>query len=298
MSNEFVSIIIVNWYGERFIPKLFDSLRNQTYSNYEVIFLDNNSKDKSINLVKDIKRSFANHINIIQMSENTGYAKGNNIAIKKAKGSYILLLNNDVYLAKDCLEKLISASTKADMVAPKLLYPSGKIQKSISGVPRLRDVFYSSIGLSYISPRFDKWLLSNFEYNKRQIINAQPMFSALLINKNVCNKVGDMDEKLPIFWNDVDWFLRYSRLGFICFYAPEAVAYHHHGASVNKKGRITKIIDSTMSMFYFFSKNYKLTIMQKSLLLVICIYTPIFRLLREIIVVFMNSGNKKTHAKL
>jgi GT2 family glycosyltransferase len=85
-----VSIIIINWNGEEIIGDCLTSLINQTYRNIEIIVLDNNSMDESIKKINQYPQ-----VKIIRNKQISGFAEGNNIAVKKAKGEFILLFNSD-----------------------------------------------------------------------------------------------------------------------------------------------------------------------------------------------------------
>ena len=97
-----VSVVIVNFNGRHFLEDCFRSLTQQTYGNYEMILVDNGSKDDSISFMKEQYPS----VNLVQLSSNTGFAGGTNAGIKEAKGEFILTLNNDTCVFSDFIEKL------------------------------------------------------------------------------------------------------------------------------------------------------------------------------------------------
>ena len=103
MEKGKVSFIVVNWNGRETITECLDSIEAQTYKNNEVIFVDNHSTDGSLDLVKEKY----NIDKLISLDRNYGYAEANNIGFKRAKGEYIALVNNDVILENDWLEKAI-----------------------------------------------------------------------------------------------------------------------------------------------------------------------------------------------
>src|SRR3989338_601924 len=90
-----VSVILVNWNGRSYIPACFESISLQTYKKIETILVDNASTDASVTYVR---KRFPNTI-VIENSQNTGFAKGNNIGLQHATGEYILLLNTDTKLS-------------------------------------------------------------------------------------------------------------------------------------------------------------------------------------------------------
>lgn len=100
------SVIVVNYNGKRFLKDCFDSLLNQSYTNFEIIFVDNNSQDGSVDL---IRRDYSSDkIRIVISDKNLGFAGGNNLGYKHCTGEYIVLLNNDTVVDRDWLKQLIA----------------------------------------------------------------------------------------------------------------------------------------------------------------------------------------------
>jgi GT2 family glycosyltransferase len=122
-----ISIILINWNGLKWLSKCISSLQNQTYKNIEIILVDNASTDGSIEFVE----SKFPKIKIIKNKQNLGFSKGNNIGISKAKGEFILLMNNDTWVEKNFLDKLIIfyKENSYDVVAPREAAYDGEKQK-------------------------------------------------------------------------------------------------------------------------------------------------------------------------
>ena len=121
--NEPVSIIILNYNGKQFLKNCFDSVLNQSYPNFEVIFFDNNSADGSVDFVKENFKS--EKIKIIKSEKNIGFAGGNNEAFKHAKNDLIVLLNNDTVCDKDWLKYLVEAVKEKNTVASSYVITEG-----------------------------------------------------------------------------------------------------------------------------------------------------------------------------
>jgi GT2 family glycosyltransferase len=120
-DDTLISIIIVNWNGLHHLPELIDSIKKQTISNFEVIFVDNNSSDGS---VKYIKNNYP-EATVVKLETNTGFAYANNVGLNIAKGSIIALLNNDTRVEKDWLEQLfLTMKNESNCVAvsPKIFF--------------------------------------------------------------------------------------------------------------------------------------------------------------------------------
>jgi GT2 family glycosyltransferase len=104
-NTELVSIIIVNWNGMRWLPDCFNSLAAQDWKNYEIIFVDNASRDGSVAWVK----KHYPKTKILINKENLGFADANNVGFRKAKGNYVLFLNNDTRVTKTFLSALVQS---------------------------------------------------------------------------------------------------------------------------------------------------------------------------------------------
>lgn len=125
-----VSAIVINYNGKRFLKGIFSSLRKQNYKNIEVIFMDNGSTDGSYEYVK---KNFP-EAKIIRAEHNLGYSEGNNVAVRHAKGRYVVLLNNDLKVHKDWLAELMDfmQRTKAVIVGSKIQNFGEFYHKSLS----------------------------------------------------------------------------------------------------------------------------------------------------------------------
>jgi len=120
-NNPLVSILIVNWNGIDHFDALFSSLKKQNYNNYEVIVVDNNSQDGSVEYIKFNHPEFK----LIELNFNSGFAYANNIAFENSKGSLIALLNTDTRVHESWLKELVSTvkqNPSCVAVAPKILF--------------------------------------------------------------------------------------------------------------------------------------------------------------------------------
>jgi len=107
-EKSLVSIIIVNYNWKKWLKKCFDSIYNQTYKNYEIIFIDNKSSDDSIEFIKKEYQ----WVKIIESKKNGWFSYGNNLWIQKANWELLRLLNNDTRFENDFLEKYLKEYKK------------------------------------------------------------------------------------------------------------------------------------------------------------------------------------------
>jgi len=125
-----VSVVVLNYFGEKLITKCLDSIYNQNFDKvkFEVIVVDNNSKDKSKELLKKYKKDFQKDLVLIFNENNLGFGEGNNCGINIAKGKYVALLNNDCIVDKNWLKEMVNTANnypKSFAINSKiLLYPA------------------------------------------------------------------------------------------------------------------------------------------------------------------------------
>jgi GT2 family glycosyltransferase len=189
----FVTVVILNYNNEQFLEDCLVSVQNQTYPNYEVIIVDNASTDNSLLLLKKT------HHQIIQNKTNVGYTQGMNIGIKRARGDFLALLNADLRLNPDWLKELMNTITQDSSIGAC----SGK-QYSFSGV--LQD-------------------MSKYQINNSELSSVSGC--AFLCSKKALEKVGLFDERLFMYFDEIDLCWRMRLAGYKCVYVPKAVIYHY-----------------------------------------------------------------------
>jgi GT2 family glycosyltransferase len=220
MVNKLVSIIIPNWNGEKLLAQCLPSIKRSNFNNYEIILVDNNSVDNSIQLAKSI----FNNLKVIKLNRNYGFAKAVNEGIKQSKGEYLFLLNNDVIIEKDCItrlvrvlvqksEDIVGVTGKILSLSDKNIIDSAGDEINIVGQASSRGKGESKTKESTEEPVF--------------LITA----GGSLFRKKTFNKVGLFDDDFFAYYEDVDWCLRAQLSGYKLWYTPKAVMYHEHKAT-------------------------------------------------------------------
>jgi len=288
-----VSFLIVNRNGGEVFKKGIESIIENTkeagIEEYEIIIVDNASTD-DISWLRQIPQ-----VVLKRNKSNQFFSVPTNDTVRYSKGEILFFLNNDIILQKGCLSHLLEVmkDKSIDAVIPQLHYPDGKLQQNITGIPTWKDVLYAAFGLHIFFPKKDRWRLRAYDYSKQHIVTDQPMFSALVMRRNTWEKVGDLDPKLPLLWNDVDWFYRFHELRMKCVYTPTAVAEHVHGMSVNRLVW-TKLYLLSEGCYIFLTKHSKnKSIVFKSLIWALCAVTYFERMPVEILRI-ISSKNRKT----
>jgi GT2 family glycosyltransferase len=251
-----ISIIIVTYNSEKEIVNCINSLLPQMLDlNGEIIIIDNNSNDSTIQLISELE---SENISIIQNSDNLGYTIANNQGIQNAKGEYLFFLNPDTLVPKGVINYLlnkIQEDKNCGAIAPQLRFPNGKIQNSCRRFPRRRDILYESIGFSKLfknSKEFNYWKMGDFDHNITRSVD-QPAGAALLIPKSIIEEIGSLDEQFPMFFSDVDICKRIWDAGYNVQYNTNSFITHKGGVSVYQK-RIKMIVSSHLSFWKYFNK--------------------------------------------
>lgn len=119
-----LTVQLVTWNGAKYIPYLFRSLREQTYTDWELVVLDNASNDNTVQLIEKELANFPRSHRLIKNTNNAGFAVGHNELFRAGAADYILLLNQDMYLEANCLQKMtdfLDTHLTAAAVAPRLM---------------------------------------------------------------------------------------------------------------------------------------------------------------------------------
>ena len=214
MNNTMVSVIIVNYNGKTYLEECLKSLSKISYNEYEVILVDNNSEDSSVEFVK------ANYpeVRIIKLDQNYGFAEPNNLGAKNAKGDLLLFLNNDTLVTPDFLTELVKMTSdpKIAIFQSLLLKPNGDVDSSGD--------FVNTLGIAYSSktkPTEPKTILSG-------------RGAAIMIRKNKFWELGGFDQNYFASLEDVDLGWRAWIMGYKVVLVPSSIVYHKGGQTVNR----------------------------------------------------------------
>lgn len=247
-----LSLVIVTWNSAADIEACIDSINFG--HEFEIIVVDNASSDAT----RDKLRQY-HHLVVVTNERNFGYARANNQGIKRATGEYVLLLNPDTRIelgALDFMADWLDAHPETGAVAPRLLNPDGTTQASIRSFPTAGTVLWELSGLARLLPRsrtFGRWRMAWFDYDSAAEVE-QPMASCLMLRRTVLGQLRGLDERLPVFYNDVDLSRRMAEAGWKTWYLPDARVFHRRGASTGQV-RPKMIWESHRSMFRYLAKH-------------------------------------------
>lgn len=218
-----VSIITVNYNGYKDTCELIDSI--PFCNKMEVIVVDNASCQDDASL---IAKQYP-HVKTIRSERNLGFAGGNNLGIKAAKGKYIFLINNDTYFKEFNIQSLIDkleSSPNIGIVCPKIRFAWGNNPIQYAGYTPLSKVTIRNKAIGY------------GEEDMGQYDTPHPTpyahGAAMLIKREAINKVGLMPECYFLYYEELDWSMMFTRSGYEIWYEPGCTIYHKESQSTGQ----------------------------------------------------------------
>ena len=246
MQNECkLSIITINYNGLKDTCELIDSI---PFNNeMEVIVVDNASTQDEPSVISERYPQ----IKVIRSPRNLGFAGGNNLGIKEAKGKYVLLINNDTYFKDFKIEPLIKrleSSEKIGIVCPKLRFAWGNNPIQFAGYTPLSPITVRNQAIGFCDEDHD-------QYN-----TARPTpyahGAAMLIKREAINKVGLMPECFFLYYEELDWSMIFTRAGYEIWYDPACTVYHKESQTTGQNSPL-RTYYITRNRLLLVKRNYK-----------------------------------------
>lgn len=262
--NKKISFVILTYNSEYDIKDCLDSLlKNFDFEEAEIIIWDNNSSDKTKEILEDYKKY--NFIEIIFNNANIGFALGNNEASKYANSDYICLLNADTISDYDVFKEIINyikKNEKIGVIAPKCLSENKVIQESYGYFPTL---FREIVGKFLMSLYLEKIFIIKYFKNKILYQNRPKEVdwvggACAVIKKDLWDKLKGLDSTYFFSNGDMmDFCYRASKLGYKIIYYPLVSIIHKGSRSVTKdlNSRILGLKNGYLGTLYFFQKHGK-----------------------------------------
>jgi GT2 family glycosyltransferase len=255
-----LSIVIVNYNVKHFLKQCLNSIANSHGyhpEQIEVWVVDNASIDRSVEMLSE---EFP-WVKTIANTENVGFSKANNQAIRKAMGDYILLLNPDTILSEKTLSVCIEYLKKNDKVGAlgvKMIDGGGNfLPESKRGLPTLWNSFFKLTGLSSIFPKsklFNGYSLTFLDENKPAKVDVL-CGAFMMMPKKVLDEVGHLDERFFMYGEDIDLSYRIIKAGYSIQYLPAPKIIHFKGEST-KKGSFSYVKIFYEAMILYVKKHY------------------------------------------
>jgi GT2 family glycosyltransferase len=225
-----VTILLVNWNGEKYLKKFLPPLMQTFYTPFDVLLVDNNSQDNSLAFVK------ANYpeIRVIKSDVNLGFAAGNNFALPHVNNPYLVLLNTDVCVTPDWLSPLVAAAEANPLAAA--------IQPKIRAYHQPSYFEYAGGCGGWL----DKWgypfcrgrLFDTLEEDTGQYDDSRPIFWAsgacMLVRLEVIRKIGLFEPDFFAHWEEIDFCWRAQNYGYSILAVPQSLVFHVGGGTLAK----------------------------------------------------------------
>ena len=268
-----LSIIIVSYNTKELLIDCLKSAQSAIgrQEETETFVVDNNSEDGT---QAEVKKNFP-WVKLIANRQNLGFSKANNLALKIAKGEYVLILNPDTVLQKDTLSKMtefMDKNPEISMASCKVELQSGKLD--LDARRRFPTPWRSFCHFSHLSKIFknvnffSEYYMDDISPNSQHEVDACAG-AFMFIRSNVLKKIGFFDEDFFFYGEDLDLCYRFWENGFKIVYTPITKITHYKGASsgikkhskhlskISRESKVKAIKESTRAMELFYKKHYK-----------------------------------------
>lgn len=254
-----LSIIIVSWKVKEKLRANLEALSASVGNfSYEIYVVDNNSGDGTVEMI----RNEFSQVKLIANSDNCGFAKANNQAIKLAKGNYILLLNPDMLVNPDTLTNALAwaqANQQAVVSGFRLVNETGQLVKQIRRFPTLFNQLMVVLKIPHFLPAvLNYYLCQNFDYRREAKVDSV-RGAFFLINRKAWMDISNynlplLDERYFIWFEEVDFCKQVYQNGGEVWYSPAADCLDYVGASFGQVALNTKQSYFEDSMLKYFKK--------------------------------------------
>jgi GT2 family glycosyltransferase len=248
-----ITVIVVNWNGNQWLETCLSSLRRQTFSDFEVILVDNGSQDGSLEYVR---QNFP-EVKVLALDENLGFTGGNIAGYALARGNLIVLLNNDTEAEAEWLREIYAASLhypSAGSFASKMMYFDNRNRIENCGF----DVgpTGTTVDLGRDEPDGPAWS------TPRQVFGA--CGGAAVYRRTLLDEIGFLDPELFMIYEDVDLSFRAQLSGYSCVYLPRAIVYHRYRSSIGKRPDL-QVYYAQRNIDWVYLKNLPTSLLLRSL---------------------------------
>jgi GT2 family glycosyltransferase len=228
-----ISAIVVSYGTRELTLRAVQSLLEFLPEPSDVWVVDNHSADGTSAAIRERHPT----VNVIELSENLGFGRANNIALERAHGRFLLLLNSDARLVnKATIDKLLSwMQREADLgvVGPRLEDADGRTEHSARSFPSLAREIVRRWGLYVVAPRavVGRWLLGDFWAPSEPMRVDWITGACMVVRREVYEQVGGFDERIFMYGEELEWALRIAGAGWGVLYDPTVSVVHERAAS-------------------------------------------------------------------
>lgn len=230
-----LSVVIPSWNTRELLRRCLESLKTTLPMSSEIIVIDNGSHDGSARMVME---EF-HHVRLVRNEKNLGFAAATNQGVEMARGAYVLFLNSDTEVIGSAVKQMLAFmeyNVRYGAVAPRLLNPDGTTQTAHMRFPSLFTPLWYGTPLERWNPNnaeMRRYFARDFDYEQDGEVE-QPPAACLLMRRKALKKTKPLDERLWLFFNDVDLCKRLWEVGWRIGYLCNAHVLHHGGMSTRQ----------------------------------------------------------------
>ncbi|ATL48447.1 dTDP-Rha--alpha-D-GlcNAc-pyrophosphate polyprenol alpha-3-L-rhamnosyltransferase [Chitinophaga caeni] len=245
-AKPLVSLVTLNFNQTDVTCEFLESTKHLKYLNFETIVVDNGSK---VNPTAQIEAGNYPNVKVIVSPENLGFTGGNNLGMRHAKGDYLFIVNNDTEVTPDLLDRLLEpffSNPEVGVTCPKIRYfhQPDTIQYAGFNPMNLFTGRQSAIGSKEVD---------NGQYNESRF-TCCAHGAAMLVKREVIDKVGMFADKFFIYYEESDWSARIIKAGFKIMYVADALIYHKESITMGKESAL-KVYFHTRNRILYMRRN-------------------------------------------
>lgn len=244
-NQPLVSIVTVNYNGADHTIALLDTLKLITYTAIEVFVVDNASSQNTDSIIQ--KHPW---VQLIKSDKNLGFAGGNNLALKIAKGKYCMLINNDTEVPADFLEPLVAtieSNPTIGCVSPKLIFHHTPNTMQYAGSTGFN--IYTGRAFARGSREVDKGQYNTIE--QTELAHG----AAMLFKTSLLKEIGLMAEQYFLYYEETDYCERIKKAGYKIWYVGTSTVYHKESMATGKSSPL-KTYYLTRNRLLFIRRNF------------------------------------------
>lgn len=247
-SNPFVSIVTLNWNGTNVTCEFLESTRNFTYKNYEIIVVDNGSVEDPTERI--LAGNYPN-TKIVKSPVNLGSAGGNNFGMRHSAPHYdfVFQVNNDAEVTPDLIEKCLEPfyeNPSIGVVCPKIRFHHNPTVIQYAGFNKMSMLTGKTTAVGSLEEDKGQHDKSGFTYSAHGC--------AMMVKREVIEKVGMMAEKYFVYYDESDWSARIIKAGYKIYYQAKGLCFHKESMSMGKQSPI-KVHFMTRNRILYMRRN-------------------------------------------
>lgn len=249
MAKPTLSIIIISYNTKQITEDCIDSIYQSSPQSFEIIVIDNNSTDGSVEMLQQFGKKHEN-FRLVQNKDNAGFARANNQGARLAKGEYILFLNSDTVVLDNALSKLLDFARRV----PNAHFIGGKLFNKDMTPQASCGPFYSlPVIFAALFLRGDYYGLTRSSPNSTKEVDWVSG-ACILTKRELFEKIGGFDEEIFMYMDEIDMLYRAKKHGYRVYFYPHAKFVHLGSASSGN--RTYPILQVYRGFLYFYKKHH------------------------------------------